>query len=212
MAGPLLPIGRMAGGISRDPVTPIRPTARLVYVMGASGAGKDAMMQVARDRLDGTHGIVFAHRYATRPPDLRHPNEVSLGPGEFAVRAARRLFTYTWEARSIRYGIGAEVRIWTASGLVAVVSGSREHFARRLQQAADVLPVLVTASAGTRAARLRARAREPEPEILERLARGDAFKPVHPALVTIVNEGALQQAAMDLVQVLVGEAARALTP
>jgi ribose 1,5-bisphosphokinase len=180
---------------------------RLVWVMGPSGAGKDSVLAWARARLDGTARVLFAHRYATRPPDPRHPGEVALGAGEFALRRAEGLFAFAWEAWGVGYAVGTEVRAWTARGLAVAVSGSREHFVAAAHRDADVLPVLVTASPAVRAQRLRARAREPEAEIVARLARGDALAPAHPALVTIVNDGALEDAGARLVGLLRGVAA-----
>ena len=177
---------------------------RIVWVMGPSGAGKDSVMAWARERLDGRARVVFGHRYATRPPDPRHPGEIAVGPGEFALRAAEGLFAFAWDAWDVRYAVGAEVRDWAARGLAVVVSGSRECFVASVHRDAGVLPVLITASAAVRARRLRARAREAEPAIVARLARGDALVPSHPALGTIANDGALEEAGARLVEVLRG--------
>jgi ribose 1,5-bisphosphokinase len=184
---------------------------RLVYVMGPSGAGKDAVLGFARGRLDGRQPVVFAHRYATRPPGPGHPNEVSLGAGEFALRADRGLFRFDWAAWNVRYGVGAEVDDWAAHGLVVVVSGSREHFVAAGCRHPGVLPVLITASPAVRARRLRARGREDAAAIAERLRRGAAFAPAHPALVTIDNDGPLEEAATAFVA-LVGSQAAAAGP
>jgi ribose 1,5-bisphosphokinase len=175
---------------------------RLVYVMGPSGAGKDAVLSFARAHVDGRRPIVFAHRYATRPPDPRHPNEVALGAGEFALRAARGLFRFDWTAWDVRYGIGTEVGSWEARGLVVVVSGSREHFVTAGHRDPALLPVLVTASLAARERRLHARGREDAAAIAERLRRGEDFAPSHPALVTIANDGPLEEAGAALVRLL----------
>jgi len=178
--------------------------ARLVYVMGPSGAGKDSVLQRVRHELDGHGDVVFAHRYVTRPPDLRHPNEVALGPGEFALRQARGLFCFAWKAWAARYAVGLEIRQWLARELTVVVSGSREHFLHDPPDDPLLLPVLVTASLPERARRLRARAREPESAIVERLRRGEAMHPSHPALVTIDNDGPLEQAVAAFRRLLLG--------
>ncbi len=183
---------------------------RLVYVMGPSGAGKDAVLGAARARIDGRHPVVFAHRYASRPPAPGHPHEVALGPGEFALRDARGLFAFVWSAWGVRYGIGGEVDAWMARDLVVVVSGSREHFATLGPGHPGLLPVLITASPEARAQRLHARGREDAPAIARRLARGEAFSPVHPALVTIENEGPLEEAVGAFVDVAVAAAGGSL--
>jgi ribose 1,5-bisphosphokinase len=184
------------------------PAARIVYVMGPSGAGKDSVMRAVRERLDGRWRVVFAHRYATRPPAAAHPNEVALGAGEFALRLDRALFTFAWEAWAVRYAIGTEVRAWVARGLLVVVSGSREYFQRALRDDLEVLPVLITAPLAERARRLRARAREDEAAIAERLRRGEAIQLAHARVVTIANDGPLERAGSALTQLLMAEASR----
>jgi ribose 1,5-bisphosphokinase len=182
---------------------------RLVYVMGPSGAGKDAVLTFAREWLDGRQPVVFAHRYATRPPGSGHPNELALGAGEFALRAARGLFRFDWAAWDVRYAVGTEVTDWAARGLVVVVSGSREHFVAAGHRDPAVLPVLITASAAVRERRLHARGREDAAAIAHRLRRGAAFAPCHPALVTIANDGPLEEAGAAFVAVLCAHAAEA---
>ena len=79
--------------------------------MGPSGAGKDSVLRYARERLAGS-GVLFAHRYITRPPVAGDENFVSLDPAEFAARRARGLFAFDWEAHGCLYGIGLEIEAW----------------------------------------------------------------------------------------------------
>ena len=44
-------------------------TARLFYLVGASGSGKDSLLGYARGKLAGAPDVLFAHRYITRPAD-----------------------------------------------------------------------------------------------------------------------------------------------
>ncbi len=55
--------------------------ARLIYVMGASGSGKDSLMRYAREKLAKHSNIVFAHRYITRPADAGGENHCVAHPG-----------------------------------------------------------------------------------------------------------------------------------
>ncbi|MCW5770479.1 MAG: phosphonate metabolism protein/1,5-bisphosphokinase (PRPP-forming) PhnN [Rhodospirillaceae bacterium] len=173
---------------------------RLVYVMGPSGAGKDSVLRHARRALDGAVPVAFAHRYITRPVGEDIENYIALTPGEFALRRARNLFAFVWEAYGFQYGVGIEIEAWRRAGLVVVVDGSRAHFVGAAL--GDVLPVLVTAPVPELRRRLLARGREDAAEIERRVVRAAAFVPAHPALVTIDNAGPVEQAGDALAALL----------
>lgn len=174
----------------------------LVYVMGPSGAGKDSVLARARERLPADAPIAFAHRYITRRADAGGENHVALSPAEFAARRDRGLFAFHWQAHGNAYGIGIEIEDWRAQGLTVVVSGSREHYEQVADRDTDVLPVLVTADRATLRERLAARGREDAVATARRLARSEALIINDPRLVTIVNDGALDDAAEAFVRVL----------
>lgn len=86
--------------------------------------------------------------------------------------------------------------------MVVVVSGSREHF-----QMADGLdsrthPVLITAPPDRLRARLASRGRETAQQAVERLGRADAYEVADARLVTILNDGALDDAAGAFVRLV----------
>jgi len=174
----------------------------LVYVMGPSGAGKDSVLNRARELLPAEAPVVFAHRYITRPAAIDGENHVALSPTEFALRRAHGLFAFHWHAHGNDYGIGCEVHDWRKAGLTVVVSGSREHFLTSGGIDANTCPVLITASAGRLAERLASRSREDPRAVHARLSRGEAYAVSDPALVTIVNDGALDVAANAFVNLL----------
>jgi ribose 1,5-bisphosphokinase len=174
----------------------------LVYVMGPSGAGKDSVLGRARAMLSTDLHIVFAHRYITRPADTGGENHVALSRTEFALRRAHGLFAFHWHAHGNDYGIGHEIHAWRRAGLAVVVSGSREHF--RTMDGIDeaVVPVLITAPAERLQERLLKRGREDAAAAAERLRRGLAGDLDVAGAVTIVNDGALDEAAEALVRLL----------
>ena len=169
-------------------------SARVVYVMGPSGAGKDSVLRYARRELDGRYPVLFAHRYITRPQGDDIEDYIALSPGEFELRRAHGLFAFDWDAYGWRYGIGAEIDLWCAAGLIVVIDGSRHHFIEHRATLAQVLPVLITAPAETLRQRLIARKREAPAAVEKRLERSRALQPVAPTLVTIDNGGPLEVA------------------
>lgn len=177
-------------------------TGPLVYVMGPSGAGKDSVLDRARTLLSIDAPVAFAHRYITRPAETGGENHVALGRAEFALRRAHGLFAFHWQAHGNDYGIGCEIEAWRAAGLSVVVSGSREHYEQMATTDPDLHPVLITAPAAKLAARLAARGREDAAAAAGRLARADAYEVTDRRLVTIVNDGALDDAAEAFVKLL----------
>jgi ribose 1,5-bisphosphokinase len=174
----------------------------LVYVMGPSGAGKDAVLARARSLLSVDAPIAFAHRYITRPASADGENHVALSRAEFALRRAHGLFAFHWHAHGNDYGIGREIEAWRATGLSVVVSGSREHYERMAGDDPGVQPVLITAATDTLRARLAARGRENAVAVASRLARSEAHAVSDSRLLTIVNDGALDDAAEAFVRLL----------
>ena len=174
----------------------------LVYVMGPSGAGKDSVLNRARMLLSDNVPVVFAHRYITRAAEAGGENHVELSPAEFTLRRTHGLFAFHWSAHGNEYGIGREIYAWRKAGLTVVVSGSREHFQQMAGVDDNTHPVLVTAPAERLAQRLASRAREDAEAAAERLQRSEAYDVTDRRLVTIVNDGALDDAAARFVSLL----------
>ena len=170
--------------------------------MGPSGAGKDSVLGHARSLLPPGAPVVFAHRYITRPADSGGENHVALSREEFATRRAYGLFAYHWNAHGNDYGVGREIHDWRAAGLTVVVSGSRDHFLRTGGLDSQARPVLITAPAERLRQRLAGRGRESAIEAAERLQRADAYEVDDPRLVTIVNDGSLDDAAAVFLRLL----------
>ncbi len=168
--------------------------SRLFYVIGPSGAGKDSILNAARERL-AERRCCFAHRYITRPADAGGENHVALSAREFAVRKQAGLFCLDWESHGNCYGLGIELRQWLEAGLDVVMNGSRGYLpeaARRFPEALH--PVSIVVDPGILRARLEQRGRETAAEIDQRVAQAQAFEVAHPRLVEIRNDGDLADA------------------
>lgn len=168
----------------------------LFYVIGPSGSGKDSLIQAARQALDGS-AIAFAHRYITRPVRDERENFVFLSEAEFLVRQQHGLFWQAWTSHQLHYGIGSEVLTWLQAGLTVVLNGSRAYLPQAQAQCealgVRLVPVWVHCDIEMLEHRLRARARESEQQIQERLVRATQFCAPHDAVV-IDNSGTLEHA------------------
>jgi len=175
---------------------------RIYYIMGASGAGKDSLLDYARERLAANGHVIFAHRYITRPADAGGENHVALSPAEFTSRCRLGCFALDWQAHGLSYGIGAEIDLWLQSGVNVVINGSREHYVATLATYPDLVGVLIEVSPPELAVRLARREREAGAALDARLQRACLSVTEHPGLVRIGNDGPLEVAGERLVALL----------
>ena len=179
----------MAGNISKG---------QLFYVIGASGAGKDSLLNYVRPLLVD-QPVVVAHRYITRPVELTGENHIQLSEAEFLNRDSRGCFLFSWQSHGLYYGIGCEVLDWLDLGLNVVINGSRGYLDDATGLIPDIKPVLITVSQDKLKARLEQRARETSDEITERLDRAQQFDQLsHPNLIKVSNNETLEVAGQQL--------------
>ena len=169
--------------------------ANLYYVVGPSGAGKDSILNAAKPHLIEELGVVFAHRYITRPADAGGENHVALSYEDFQSRKRRGLFCLDWESHGLCYGLGIEVRDWLDEGIDVVMNGSRAYLPEASERFSDALiPVSISVDGSILRERLIQRGRESAEEVEKRVARATTFKVEHPRLLTIENNGRLEDA------------------
>ena len=141
---------------------------RLIYLMGASGVGKDSLLRgLSRRRPDA----LVAHRYITRASGGTE-NCIELSAEAFAWRREQALFCLDWQAHGLRYGVSIEIETWLDAGHAVVLNGSRRALAMARERFGKTLvPLLVVADTDVLRQRLVARGRETPTEIEARLAR-----------------------------------------
>jgi ribose 1,5-bisphosphokinase len=176
---------------------PFPRRGRLVCVVGASGSGKDALIEWVRERHPA--GIAFAQRTITRPALSGGERHAEVDDAEFDVLLAQDAFALHWRAHGHRYGIRREIDDWLAQGLTVVLNGSREHLPRARADYPQIEVVHVAAPQEVLRARLEARAREDAESTRLRLAR--RLRVPQPAL-QICNAGPLQTAGEQLLRFL----------
>jgi ribose 1,5-bisphosphokinase len=175
---------------------------RLVYVCGASGSGKDTLIGYARARLGGQPGVVFTHRYITRPASAGGENHVALTPEEFAARRQAGLFALHWESHGLAYGVGIEIDQWLTKGQHVVVNGSRAYLAEAQRRYPDLLPVSIEVSPEVLRQRLIARGREDPQAIEARLARHHTLQASWTQAVVVRNDGGVDEGGEQLVRAI----------
>ena len=178
--------------------------AKLFYVIGASGVGKDTLINYARNKLtDSNEKIVFLHRYITRPANAGGENHVALSEAEFELRRQNGFFIMSWDSHGYRYGIGKEAQIFLENGFSVVVNGSREYAEIATNSFPELVPVLITVNEDELAERLYGRNRETPEEIKKRLIRAKQYNQLKlPNLQMIDNSDWNDKAGNELIEIL----------
>jgi ribose 1,5-bisphosphokinase len=173
----------------------------LALIVGASGAGKDALIAGARTILAQDTRFSFPDRVITRPPHDAE-NHVSLSEAEFIGATQDGRFALTWEAHGLYYGVPAIIDAMIRDNRTVVVNASRAIAGTARRRYARVCLVLVECPLAIRAARLAHRGRETPENVEARLARQvAAFDPAD-ADVRIDNSGTLQDGVRAFIEAL----------
>ena len=174
-------------------------SGKLYYLMGSSGAGKDSLLKLCLERLQG-QPVLVAHRYITRLPEREGENHIWLPAAEFRKRQALELFAMHWSANGYHYGIGCEIDLWLARGHHVLVNGSRGFLAQAQERYGSALiPVLIRVEPNQLRQRLINRGRETLAEVENRVARAAHFAAsIPPGTAMVDNSGELEQAYRQL--------------
>jgi phosphonate metabolism protein PhnN/1,5-bisphosphokinase (PRPP-forming) len=172
----------------------------LVLVVGPSGAGKDTLMEAAREILGHDDTFRFVRRVVTRPVLPTGEQHESVSVEEFDERYAAGAFALAWQAHGLRYGIPSAIVPDVEDGLVVVANVSRAV----VPDAAMRFPVhvvMITASPDILARRLADRGREDAADLARRLSRAITL-PLPVNSDTIHNDGTVEDGVAQLVAVL----------
>ncbi|MBV2120932.1 MAG: phosphonate metabolism protein/1,5-bisphosphokinase (PRPP-forming) PhnN [Candidatus Thiodiazotropha sp. (ex Ctena orbiculata)] len=178
--------------------------AELFYIIGASGVGKDSLINYLRQHLQPGAPVAIAHRYITRPFDANGENHIELSETEFANRMYWGCFALEWYSHRTWYGIGIEIDQWLSSGLSVVVNGSRAYLAEATHLYPDLIPVLITSDYDQLRQRLINRGRESAEQIEQRLETARLLDQQlrHPQLQRISNNGSIELAGEQLLKLV----------
>jgi len=176
----------------------------LFYVIGASGVGKDTLMNYARQTINGNSPVIFAHRYITRDTEAGNENHINISREEFALRKANHLFALDWESHGQFYGIGIEIDLWLQKGLNVVVNGSRQYLPIAKNRYPNIKDVLIDADPEVIKERLMQRNREDAMGIQKRIERSASIKTDLSNSITIYNNTTVEEAGEMLVRLVSG--------
>lgn len=177
--------------------------ARLIVVVGPSGAGKDSLLGWLRAHWPATRPVHWVRRTITRPAQAGGEDHESLDEAAFAAIHQAGGFVLHWQANGLHYGIRQQELLPLAKGQWVMLNGSRAH----LQECAQAFPgmtvLLITADAEVLRRRLLSRGRESEAAIEARLQRAVHVQvPAGCSLLAVRNNSSLDDAGAQLLSEL----------
>ncbi len=179
-----------------------RPGGTLFYVVGASGVGKDSLIDTLRQRLPAGR-FVFARRTITRPADSGGELHEACTDLQFVEREARGEFLLSWQAHGLRYGLSTALLDDLQAGRHVIANGSRGMAGTLSTRVQRLVVIEIDAPAELIAARLAARGRESATDIAQRLSRSAAAYPDHLSVVRVMNDGGLAAGTVRLLDAVV---------
>ena len=151
------------------------------------------MLDRARLAHKDNPDIVFARRVITREP--MGEDHDTLDETSFIMARQNGAFLLAWRAHGLHYGIPASLRHDLRSGRLVIANVSRSVIPEAETLDAHVTVLNVTAATDVLARRIAARGRESLAEIELRLKREQPIVTARAQLITVQNDGALEDAA-----------------
>lgn len=162
-------------------------TGSFFFVVGPSGAGKDSLMDGARQQLDPAQ-FIFAQRTITRPVDSGGEAHQACTQSEFTALEQQGKFLITWQAHNLSYGLPNTLLDALTSGHHVIANGSRAMVAQLSARVPNLIVVEIGAPPAILAQRLSQRGRESAAEVAKRLARKTEPYPEGTHVLRVTND------------------------
>lgn len=175
-------------------------TGTFVAVVGRSGAGKDSLIDFARERLSAEEAS-FVRRVVTRDADRQSEDHDTLDREAFDTAAQNGEFALNWEAHGLCYGLPQTLDGDLGAGRVVVANLSRAVIPLLMQRYPNSVVVEVVAEPEIIAQRLAGRGRETAETIDARMSR-NVRTSLPLSTVRIDNSGDLAVAGKQFVSLL----------
>ena len=174
-----------------------RTNGNLFVIVGASGVGKDTLLNEIKRKLIHFH---FVRRYITRNLDETNEDHIPISSSDFQKKAKDGFFAITWEAHCLSYGIPKYIEDELKKGVNVIFNGSRLALGQIKENYPDAKIICITASKKTIESRLILRNRENKADIKKRLNREVIKLPSD--TIYVKNESDLETGVKKLINAL----------
>jgi ribose 1,5-bisphosphokinase len=176
----------------------------MFLIVGPSGAGKDTLIEAARNAFANIPSVVFPRRIITRPSDAVGEDHIGVSETEFETRLEAGAFSLHWTAHGLRYALPAAINDELSSGRSVVANVSRSVVAEAHDKYQNIRVIYVTASPEVLAQRLASRGRETTADIRRRLTRESLEFAGSVEVVKVRNDGSLRDTVSQFLDALGG--------
>jgi len=176
--------------------------AKIYYIIGSSGAGKDSIMNYAKEKLGQEMPVLFAHRYITRPASDPTENHIFLSEEEFAKRIKGQVFAMHWFSHGYYYGIGVEINAWLDQGFNVIINGSREYWPIAISLFPAMQTLMIEVKPDILRERLIKRGRESLEDIEKRMARNQKIGSDQIPCTRIWNNSSLEESGDEFIRII----------
>ncbi len=182
----------------------------LILVMGPSGAGKDTLINGARERLAGNPRYSFPRRIVTRRAGPSEDHDEIDAAGFAELRASGGL-ALAWSAHGLSYGLPASIETDLTAGRHVIANVSRGVTVQAQHRFSPLGFILVTAPLPILIERIAGRGRETLAEIAERLRTAGTPETIAGRAVTVSNDGTVEDGVMAFLAAVERIVRRSLT-
>ncbi|MEI8400367.1 MAG: phosphonate metabolism protein/1,5-bisphosphokinase (PRPP-forming) PhnN [Alcaligenaceae bacterium] len=162
-------------------------TGSFFFIVGPSGAGKDSLIDGARQQLDPAQ-FIFATRTITRATESGGEAHQACTQAEFTLLEQQGKFLITWQAHNLSYGLPNTLLDALAAGQHVIANGSRTMVAQVNERVPNLVVVEIGASPEILAQRLAQRGRESAADVAKRLARKTEPYPEGTRVLRVTND------------------------
>ncbi|MFK5914296.1 MAG: phosphonate metabolism protein/1,5-bisphosphokinase (PRPP-forming) PhnN [Woeseiaceae bacterium] len=178
--------------------------AKLFYIIGGSGAGKDSLIDYIRKHISDHAKVEIIRRYITRSSNAGGENHIALTEEEFLKYRDNEHFSMCWFSHDTYYGIGTEIDCLLSKNISVVMNGSRAYLSEAARKYPGIIPVLISVDPLILSERLYSRGRENDAEIQKRVAQAVKLENSvqHPNLRIVDNNNLLENAGQQLLNII----------
>ena len=175
-----------------------------IAVVGASGVGKDTILDGVKAQINHRDDFHFTRRFITRPQKAGGEDHIALSVEDFKNHQQQGDFALWWAAHSLFYGLPKNILPKLKQGQNVIANISRKSVTDAAHIFDKIRVIEITASPDVINQRLHSRGRETQAEIIKRQARQVNDWAGSQKIVSVLNDDAPQYAIDQFIDISLG--------